>query len=87
MTTLPLILVVEDEFLVRLCAVEIAKGAGFAVIAVATADEAISVLETRDDIRLVFTDVDMPGSMNGLKLAQAVRDRWPPVELLSLIHI
>ena len=52
------------------------------MIAVATADEAIAVLEKRDDVQLVFTDIDMPGSMNGLKLAAAVRDRWPPVRLV-----
>jgi YesN/AraC family two-component response regulator len=49
------------------------------VIAAADADEAI---ESRDDIRIVFTDINMPGSMDGLKLAAAVKDRWPPIELI-----
>jgi CheY-like chemotaxis protein len=46
------------------------------------ADEAIKVLETRNDIRTIFTDIDLPGSMDGLKLAAAVRDRWPPVHII-----
>jgi DNA-binding LytR/AlgR family response regulator len=49
---------------------------------VANADEAIKALETCDDIRTIFTDVDLPGSMDGLKLAAAVRDRWPPVNII-----
>ena len=51
-------------------------------LSAASADEAIGILESRSDGRLVFTDVNMPGSMNGLRLAHAVRGRWPPVELL-----
>jgi CheY-like chemotaxis protein len=78
----PVILVVEDEFLVRMLAVEVAKDSGFEVLSAGTADEAIKILESRSDIRLVFTDVNMPGSMDGLRLAHAVRNRWPPVELI-----
>jgi CheY-like chemotaxis protein len=78
----PVILVVEDEVLVRMMAVIVAEESGFEAISAATADEAIKILESRSDIRLVFTDVNMPGSMNGLRLAHAVRGRWPPVELL-----
>jgi CheY-like chemotaxis protein len=78
----PVILVVEDELLIRLMAVAIVEGAGFEALSAATADEALSILEVRADVRLVFTDVHMPGSMDGLKLAHAVRDRWPPVELI-----
>lgn len=55
------------------------QAAGFSVVEVGDADAAILILEARDDIHLVFTDIDMPGSMDGLKLAAAVRDRWPPV--------
>jgi CheY-like chemotaxis protein len=77
----PVILVVEDEVIVRMMAVFVAEDSGFEVLSAATADEAIKILESRSDIRLVFTDVNMPGSMNGLKLAHAVRRRWPPVEL------
>jgi CheY-like chemotaxis protein len=78
----PVILVVEDEVLVRMMAVSVAEDSGFEVLSAASADEAIGILESRSDIRLVFTDVHMPGSMDGLRLAHAVRDRWPPVELL-----
>jgi CheY-like chemotaxis protein len=76
------ILVVEDEALVRMLAALVAEDNGLEALSAATADEAIKILESRSDIRLVFTDVSMPGSMNGLKLAHAVRGRWPPVELL-----
>jgi CheY-like chemotaxis protein len=79
----PAILVVEDEPLLRLMAVAIVQDAGFEALAATTADEALAILEARaDDVRLVFTDVHMPGSMDGLRLAHAVRDRWPPVELI-----
>jgi CheY-like chemotaxis protein len=77
------ILVVEDELLLRLIAVDVVEDAGFEALAAGTADEALSILEARaDDVRLVFTDIQMPGSMDGLGLAHAVRDRWPPVELI-----
>ena len=78
----PVILVVEDEVLVRMMAVIVAEESGFEALSAASADEAIIILESRSDIRLVFTDVNMPGSMDGLRLAHAVRNRWPPVELL-----
>jgi CheY-like chemotaxis protein len=78
----PLVLVVEDEFLVRLHAVSLLEEAGFATLEAANAHEAIVLLEVRKDIRIVFTDIDMPGSMDGLRLAHAIRHRWPPIELL-----
>ena len=52
------------------------------MIEAANADEAIAILESRADIRVVFTDIHMPGSMDGLKLAHAVRDRWPPIKII-----
>ena len=78
----PVVLVVEDEWLLRLVAVELVEDAGFQALSAASADEALSILETRGDVWLLFTDVQMPGSMDGLSLAHAVRDRWPPVELI-----
>ena len=78
----PVVLVVEDEFLIREYAVEMVNEAGFEAIEAANADEAIGILECRSDIRIVFTDVHMPGSIDGLKLAHAVRDRWPPIKLI-----
>jgi len=79
---LPLVLVVEDEFLVRLNALSLLEEAGFGVLEAGSADEAIALLEARKDIRIVFTDINMPGSMDGLRLAHAVRRRWPPVKLV-----
>jgi CheY-like chemotaxis protein len=82
-TTPVRILVVEDEAFIRMDAVEILRAAGFDILEAANADEAIQMLERRSDIRLIFIDIDMPGSMNGLKLAVAVRDRWPPVRIIA----
>ncbi len=76
------VLIVEDEPLVRLDALETLKGAGYCVIEAANADEAISILEMRRDIRVVVTDIQMPGSMDGLNLAAIIRDRWPPIALI-----
>lgn len=77
------ILIVEDEPLLRMAAGYFIQEAGFEAIQAADADEAILLLESRDDIRLVFTDIDMPfGSMNGLKLARAVASRWPPIRIV-----
>ena len=78
----PVVLVVEDELLIRTLALEMVEEAGFEVIEACDADEAIRILESRQDIRAVFTDIHMPGSMDGLRLARAVRDRWPPVALI-----
>jgi CheY-like chemotaxis protein len=72
------VLIVEDEPLIRIGAVKTIEDAGFEVIEAASADEAIRILECRGDIRVVFTDIDMAGSMDGLKLAHAVCNRWPP---------
>ena len=78
----PYVLVVEDEFFSRMHAADLVEAAGYRAIEVSNADEAIAILEARKDIRIVFTDIDMPGSMDGLKLARAIRDRWPPIELI-----
>jgi len=76
------VLVVEDEFLSRLHAVSLVEEAGYKAVEASNAEEAIAVLEARKDIRIVFTDIDMPGTMDGLKLAHAIRTRWPPIELI-----
>jgi two-component system, response regulator PdtaR len=78
-----LVLVVEDEGLVRMNAVAMIEEAGFGVLEAADADEAIHILETRPDITVIFTDIEMPGSMNGIRLAHAVRDRWPPIKIIA----
>lgn len=77
------ILIVEDEMLIRLDAAEMIRKAGYAVVEAANADEAIVILESRFDITVVFTDVQMPGSMDGLKLAAAIRGRWPPIKIIA----
>lgn len=76
------VLVVEDEILLRMDALDFIEQAGFAVYEASGADEAIRLLEQHPDIRIVFTDIHMPGSMDGLKLAHYVRRRWPPVQLI-----
>lgn len=81
--TKPVVLVVEDEVLIRMNTVEMIEEAGFRALEAANADEAIQILEARDDIRIIFTDIEMPGSMNGVKLAQAVRGRWPPIRIIA----
>jgi CheY-like chemotaxis protein len=79
----PVVLVVEDDELLRMCAVEMIEDAGFTVTEAADADAAIVLLENRTDICIIFTDIDMPGSMNGLKLAHAVANRWPPIRIIA----
>jgi CheY-like chemotaxis protein len=81
--TRPIVLIVEDEFLLRMSAVAMIEDAGFEVLQAGDADEAITMLESRSDIRLVFTDIQMPGSMDGLKLAAAVKGRWPPIKIIA----
>jgi CheY-like chemotaxis protein len=76
------VLVVEDDAMIRMDVVSMIEDAGFDVLEAVDADEAIGILESRSDITVVFTDIEMPGSMNGLKLAFAVRDRWPPVAII-----
>jgi len=76
------VLVVEDEALILMGIANQLEAAGFTVYEATNADAAINILAAHLDIRLMFTDVDMPGSMNGLKLAAAVRDRWPPVKII-----
>jgi CheY-like chemotaxis protein len=76
------ILVVEDEIIIREVVKIELEDAGYEVVLAANADAAIAILEARADIHLVFTDIDMPGSMDGLKLAACVRDRWPPVHII-----
>ena len=76
------ILVVEDEPLLNLNVSDALSSEGYEVIAVTNADDAIKALEFRNDIQTIFTDIDMPGSMDGVKLAAAVRHRWPPVNII-----
>jgi CheY-like chemotaxis protein len=79
----PVVLIVEDELLLRMNALDVIEAAGFEVVEAANADEAIEILEARRDIGVVFTDIQMPGSMDGLKLVRAVRGRWPPIKIVA----
>ena len=77
------VLLVEDELLVRMAAADDLQDAGFHVLEAANADMALAVLEScSDDVQVLFTDIDMPGSMNGLDLAESVQQRWPHISLL-----
>jgi CheY-like chemotaxis protein len=82
-TKRPVVLIVEDEFLLRMHAAEMIGDSGFDVVEAGNADEAIAILEARTDIHVVFTDIQMPGSMDGLKLARFVRGRWPPIKIVA----
>jgi len=76
------VLVVEDEPVLRMMAIDMVEDAGFEAVEAADAIEAIGILEARPDIRLVFTDIDMPRGMDGIRLAAAIRDRWPPIKII-----
>ena len=76
------VLIVEDEMVLRMRAVDIVEDAGYNPVEAVNADEAIAILEGRSDISLLFTDIQMPGSMDGLKLAHAVHDRWPAIKII-----
>jgi two-component sensor histidine kinase/DNA-binding NarL/FixJ family response regulator len=81
-STPPNVLVVEDEMVLRMRAVDIVEDAGFKAVEAINADEALSILELRSDISLLFSDIQMPGTMDGLKLAHAVHDRWPSIKII-----
>jgi CheY-like chemotaxis protein len=76
------VLVVEDSAIIRMGAVDLVHSAGYEALEACDADEAIRILESRSDIDLVFTDVQIPGTMDGIKLSHYIRDRWPPVKLI-----
>ncbi len=79
----PIILVVEDEALLRMLAGDIlTEDAGYRVIEAVNADEALILLESRHDVRLVFTDVNMPGALNGFALARIVDMRFPGIKVI-----
>jgi len=81
-TSVPNVLIVEDEMMLRMRAVDIVEDAGFRSVEAVNADEAMSILESRSDISLLFTDIQMPGSMDGLKLAHTVHNRWPGIKII-----
>lgn len=78
------VLIVEDDPLIRLGLASLVEEAGYDTIEAAGADEAIGQIERDPDIGVVITDVDMPGSMDGVRLAHFVRRRWPPIQLIVI---
>jgi CheY-like chemotaxis protein len=76
------ILIVEDDQLLKLLTVDIVEAAGFVALQANNADEAVAIMEARSDIALLLTDINMPGSMDGLKLAHAVHNRWPSIKII-----
>ena len=78
----PLVLVVEDEFFLRYCAAEYLEECGFCVLQAANADEAVGLLQSNQDVGAVFSDIHMPGRMNGLGLARWIAETSPDVKVL-----
>jgi CheY-like chemotaxis protein len=78
----PVVLVVEDEMLLRMRVVDMVEDAGYISVEAVDADDAFTILQSRSDIALLFTDIQMPGSMNGLELAHTVHERWPPIKII-----
>ena len=78
------ILLVEDEPLIRMATAVELEGAGFQVLQASDADEAIGMLEREPSIRVIVTDIDMPGDRDGVRLAHTVRHRWPPVHIVVI---
>lgn len=76
------VLIIEDEPIIRMTVADDFSSAGFEVLEASNADEALAILETQRPITAIFSDIDMPGSMDGLELARLVRDRWPPVHII-----
>jgi two-component system, response regulator PdtaR len=82
--TRPIVLIVEDDHLQRMESAENIAEAGFVVLEAENAETAIAMLEARPEISVVLTDVKMPGSMDGLKLAATIKHRWPPIKVVAV---
>ncbi|MGA7809756.1 response regulator [Bradyrhizobium sp.] len=76
------VLVVEDEPLLRMNTVDMVEEAGFEAVGAANAKQAMTLLHDRDDIQIILSDIDMPPGMDGMDLVAIVRDRWPPIEII-----
>ncbi|MDO6414607.1 response regulator [Sphingomonas sp. BIUV-7] len=75
-------LIVEDELFIRLAATELIAQLGLTVCAAFNADDAISILEAHSEITVVFTDIQMAGSMDGLALCIWAVERWPQLRFI-----
>jgi CheY-like chemotaxis protein len=78
----PVILIVDDDPFLRMLTAEFVNEAGFETLEARDADQAIAILESCSEIAVLFTDINMPGSMDGLQLAHVVSNRWPAIEIL-----
>jgi CheY-like chemotaxis protein len=78
----PTILVAEDDVLLRLHAAGLLEENGYTVVEANSAEQALKVMETRKDVRMLFTDIQMPPGIDGLELARQVHGRWPKVLLV-----
>lgn len=76
------VLVVDDEGLLRMLAADIVEEAGYSAVEARNADEAIAILERRSDIGMLITDVNMPGKFDGIALAHITHERWPSVGIM-----
>ncbi|AOW25676.1 histidine kinase [Sphingomonas melonis TY] len=76
------VLIIEDEPILRIEAIDMVEHAGFEAVEATNIEDAIHILETRTDIRIVYMDLDMPRSIKGIEIAAAIRDRWPPIEII-----
>lgn len=76
------ILIVEDEPIIRMCAAEMVEDAGYIALEVGDAQAAMALLEDGKPVAAVFTDINLPGGMDGLALAEEVERRWPEIRIL-----
>jgi CheY-like chemotaxis protein len=76
------VLFVEDEMMLRMRAVDMVEDAGFTSLEALDAAEAVAILESRSDVALMCTDIQMPGKMDGVGLAHAVHERWPAIKII-----
>ena len=76
------VLVVEDEMMLRMRAIDIVEDAGYTLLEALDAAEAVAILESRSDVALMCTDIQMPGQMDGMGLAHAVHERWPTIGII-----
>ena len=76
------VLIVEDEMMLRMRAVDMVEDAGYTPLEALDAAEAVAILESRSDVALMCTDIQMPGQMDGVGLAHAVHERWPAIKII-----
>src|SRR6187399_1572049 len=76
------VLIVEDDMMLRMHAVDMVGDAGYTPLEALDAAEAVAILESRSDVALMCTDIQMPGQMDGVGLAHAVHARWPAIRII-----